>query len=114
MSIPPGDRSNQPLASFDIFFYNRNMKTFHYLISGRVQGVAFRHYTVREAEKLGISGTVKNLPDGNVEVFAQGDDASMTQFEAFLHTGPRSARVDKIVKEMADEQMEFQGFDISW
>jgi acylphosphatase len=90
------------------------MKTFHYLISGRVQGVCFRHCTVREAERLAIAGTVRNLDDGSVEVFAQGAEAQIGQFESFLHTGPRSAEVDRMVKEVIDDQMEYQGFDISW
>lgn len=90
------------------------MKTYRYLISGQVQGVCFRHYTVREAEKLGISGTVRNLPDNRVEVFAQGDDAEITKFESFLHLGPRSARVERVVKEVIDDQREYRGFDISW
>jgi acylphosphatase len=90
------------------------MKTFHYVISGRVQGVAFRHYTVREAERLGIAGTVRNLPNGGVEVYAQGNEADIARFELFLHTGPRTAQVDKVVREVTDEKLMFQGFDISW
>ena len=88
------------------------MKTYRYAISGWVQGVAFRHYTVREAERLGISGTVRNLPDGNVEVFAQGDEAEIAQFELFLHTGPRSAQVERVEREVLDQQGVFRGFDI--
>ncbi len=90
------------------------MKTYHYVISGWVQGVAFRHYTVREAERLGISGTVRNLPDGNVEVFAQGKEAEIAIFESFLHSGPRSARVERVEKEILDQMEVFRGFDISW
>jgi acylphosphatase len=90
------------------------MKTYHYLVSGRVQGVAFRHYTVREAEKWGISGTVRNLFNGDVEVFAQGDDPAIAQFESFLHTGPRSASVEKVEREVLESQEIFRGFDISW
>jgi acylphosphatase len=90
------------------------MKTYHYLISGRVQGVAFRHYTVREAEKLRVSGTVKNLPDGSVEVFAQGAEAEISQFESFLHIGPRSARVEQVKREVFDQAEVLRGFDISW
>jgi acylphosphatase len=90
------------------------MKTWHYKISGRVQGVAFRHYTVREAEKWGISGTVKNMQNGEVEVFAQGDDQAIAQFELFLHTGPRSASVEKVEKEIIDGEIAFVGFDIAW
>ena len=94
--------------------YTQFMRTYHYTISGRVQGVAFRHYTIREAERLGISGTVRNMPDGNVEVFAQGDEAEIAQFESFLHTGPRSASVERVEKEVLDQQGVFRGFDISW
>lgn len=90
------------------------MKTFHYVISGRVQGVCFRHYTVREAERLAIAGTVRNLDDGRVEVFAQGSEPQIAQFESFLHTGPRSAEVERVIKEVIDDQMEYRGFDISW
>ena len=90
------------------------MKTYHYLISGRVQGVCFRHYTVQEAERLGIFGTVRNMPNGSVEVFAQADEAGIAKFESFLHVGPRPARVERVVKEVVDEQMEYRGFDISW
>jgi acylphosphatase len=90
------------------------MKTFHYTISGRVQGIAFRHYTVREAEKWGISGTVRNLDNGDVEVYAQSDEAAIAHFELFLHTGPRLAQVDKVEKEVLDQVEVFRGFDISW
>ena len=90
------------------------MKTFHYLISGRVQGVCFRHYTVHEAERLGVSGTVRNLANGDVEVFAQGEEDAIASFEHFLHTGPRGARVDRVEKEIIDEPEEYRGFDISW
>jgi len=90
------------------------MKTYHYTISGRVQGVAFRHYTVREAEKWGISGSVRNLANGDVEVFAQGDEAKITHFESFLHTGPRTARVEKVEKEVLEGLEIFRGFDIAW
>jgi len=90
------------------------MRTYHYLISGRVQGVAFRHYTIREAERLGISGSVRNLPGGEVEVFAQGNEAEMAQFESFLHIGPRSASVERVKREVFDQQEVFRGFDISW
>lgn len=90
------------------------MKTYRYTISGRVQGVCFRHYTILEAEKWGISGTVRNLWNGDVEVYAQGDDDSITRFEQFLHVGPRSARVDKLEKEILDKEAIFRGFDVSW
>ena len=90
------------------------MKTYHYLISGRVQGVCFRHYTVREAEKWGISGIVRNLPNGDVEVIAQGNETEITQFELFLHTGPSSASVERVEREVFDGTKVYRGFDIGW
>ena len=90
------------------------MKTYRYTISGRVQGVCFRHYTVQEAEKWGISGSVRNLPGGEVEVFAQGNEAEIGHFESFLHTGPRSARVERVEREVFDQDEVFGGFDIGW
>jgi acylphosphatase len=90
------------------------MKTYHYTILGRVQGVAFRYYTILEAEKWGISGTVRNMFNGGVEVFAQGDETSIAEFELFLHTGPRSARVDRIEREVLDGKEVFRGFDITY
>lgn len=94
--------------------YNGIMKTYHYIIHGRVQGVAFRHHSVREAEKWGISGTVRNLFNGDVEVFAQGDEPAIIQFESFLHIGPRSASVENVVREVLESREIFRGFDISW
>lgn len=96
------------------FCYNKCMKTFHYVISGRVQGVAFRHYTVQEAEKWGISGTVKNMANGGVEVYAQGDEVEIARFESFLRTGPRSASVERVKREILDRDIVFKGFDIEW
>jgi acylphosphatase len=90
------------------------MKTYRYTISGRVQGVAFRHYTVREAEKWGVSGTVKNLGNGDVEVLAQGDEPAIAQFESFLYIGPRSASVEKVEREISETKEIFRRFDISW
>lgn len=94
--------------------YNTPMKTYHYTISGRVQGVCFRHYTIQEAEKRGVSGTVRNLANGDVEVFAQGDESSIASFEQFLHIGPRSARIVKVEKEILDIPEIYRGFEISW
>lgn len=90
------------------------MKTYRYVVSGRVQGVCFRHYTVREAEKLGVAGTVRNLPDGDVEVFAQGGAAAIERFESFLRVGPPAAGVDGVAKETLDQGETFTGFDIAW
>ena len=65
----------------------------HAIVRGRVQGVGFRASTVFEARSLGLRGWVKNLPDGNVEVLAMGDDAAVEALIAWLRQGPRGARV---------------------
>ncbi|MCC4265737.1 acylphosphatase [Oceanimonas baumannii] len=62
-------------------------------VSGRVQGVSFRYYTQCEAERLGVSGYARNLPDGRVEVLAEGPAAAVRQLTAWLRSGPDSAQV---------------------
>ena len=67
-----------------------------YLIKGRVQGVGFRYFADRWASQLGICGYVKNLWDGNVEVYAIGSDLALKELRRHLAEGPRSARVTAI------------------
>jgi acylphosphatase len=59
-----------------------------YVVSGRVQGVGFRYFTQDTARREGLSGVVRNLPDGRVEAVAEGDHASLERFEAALRHGP--------------------------
>ncbi len=69
-----------------------------YIIVGCVQGVGFRYFAERWANQLGISGYVKNCWDGNVEVYAIGDEHSLEEFRYHLAEGPRSARVTSITE----------------
>ena len=69
-----------------------------YTIRGRVQGVFFRDSTRRVAESLGITGHAINLSDGDVEVLACGDEASLEQLGEWLKEGPPHARVDDVVE----------------
>lgn len=62
-------------------------------VSGRVQGVGFRYATQREAYRLGIAGWARNLPDGRVEVVAQGEPGRIDLFLGFLAEGPRYAAI---------------------
>lgn len=64
-----------------------------FLLKGRVQGVGFRWWTRKTAEELGVVGTVKNLPDGTVEVMARADQPTMDRFAYKLRQGPPVARV---------------------
>jgi acylphosphatase len=67
-----------------------------FLITGRVQGVGYRYFAERWASQLGICGYVKNLWDGNVEVYAIGDAVALEELKRQLAEGPRSARIAAI------------------
>jgi len=67
-----------------------------YRVRGRVQGVGFRFFTLDSARRENINGWVQNLPDGTVEVLAEGEPASLDRFEQRLREGPRGARVDHL------------------
>lgn len=67
-----------------------------FLITGRVQGVGYRYFAERWAMQLGVRGYVKNLWDGNVEVYAIGDAVALEELKRQLAEGPRSARVAAI------------------
>ena len=71
---------------------------FRYLVRGRVQGVGFRWFVLREAGRLGLEGYVQNLPDGSVEVVARGAREAVLQLEGALARGPVAARVDGVEK----------------
>lgn len=75
------------------------MRTVRILVSGRVQGVGFRAFAVREAERIGIHGWVRNLPDGRVEALARGEPASLEAFLSALRRGPPSALVTGLALE---------------
>jgi acylphosphatase len=68
----------------------------HVVVSGRVQGVAFRAYTVDEARRLGLSGWVRNLPDGRVEAEAEGTKEAVEALVAWCRHGPTAARVESV------------------
>ena len=74
---------------------NRKMQLF-VLISGKVQGVGFRNFTQMNAKQLGVNGYAKNLPNGKVEVIAEGDKVQLNALVALLKRGPRFARVDSL------------------
>lgn len=68
----------------------------HVVVSGRVQGVFFRAETQQEAARLGVSGWVRNLPDGRVEAELQGTWASVERALAWVRQGPPRAEVDDV------------------
>jgi acylphosphatase len=72
------------------------------IIEGRVQGVGFRQWTVWEAERRGLDGWVRNLPDGTVEALIAGPDAAVDAMIAACRTGPRMAAVTAIREHPAE------------
>lgn len=66
------------------------------LVEGRVQGVWFRESTRREAERLGVAGWVRNLPDGRVEAVFEGDPAAVESAIAWARQGPERAVVTRL------------------
>ena len=68
-------------------------------VSGRVQGVGFRNYVEHVAEKIGVSGYVRNRRDGRVEVFAMGAPEQLKQLRVSLERGPMMSRVDGVAEE---------------
>ena len=66
------------------------------VVSGRVQGVGFRYFVARAAHTLGLSGYVRNLPVGTVEVAAAGDRAALESLAALLEEGPPGAVVESV------------------
>ena len=72
------------------------MSTLRYRVRGRVQGVGFRWFAVRAARAAGLSGWVRNLPDGTVEALAAGDEGAHSRFRAALASGPPAASVEAV------------------
>ncbi len=73
-----------------------------FLVSGRVQGVGFRYFVLDAARREGLAGSVRNLPDGRVEAWAEGEAESVLRFERAIRQGPSRARVEHVVVEEMD------------
>jgi acylphosphatase len=86
-----------------------------YFISGIVQGVGFRYFTQDEAERLHLSGYVRNLRDGRVEVYAVGSPENLARLRTVLERGPRGAMVQRVDEESAEINPRFaQDFSITY
>ena len=83
-------------------------------IKGRVQGVSFRYYTLREARRLGLNGWVRNERDGSVRAVAEGDPRYLGEFIGFLRLGPPGAKVRSVNVEWLDGVEEYDSFEIRW
>ena len=84
----------------------------HALIRGRVQGVFFRAWTQQEARRLGLTGWVRNLPDGGVELRAQGERAVLEKLLSLCRQGPPGAQVESVEPEWLDSPLSGSDFVI--
>jgi acylphosphatase len=82
------------------------------IVQGIVQGVGYRFFAVEIAKQYNIKGYARNLPDGNVEVIAEGDEGMLNEFIKRLKIGPGSARVTGIDVKWDDTDFGFDSFDI--
>ncbi|ELR71236.1 acylphosphatase [Fulvivirga imtechensis AK7] len=81
-------------------------------INGRVQGVFYRASTQKKAKELGITGGVKNQPDGSVYVEAEGSEDQLNALVEWCKSGPSTAKVDKVAVEKANETKGFDDFEV--
>ena len=85
------------------------------VVTGRVQGVGCRDYVQRQAVRRGLSGFVRNRNDGrSVEVVAEGDGSSLSDFTEALHKGPGLARVDDVDVRVTEDGPQFSRFIVEY
>ncbi|HIG97956.1 TPA: acylphosphatase [Candidatus Woesearchaeota archaeon] len=89
-------------------------KRIHALVKGKVQGVFYREFTRREAEPLGVTGFVRNLKDGTVEITAEGEERQLKEFEKKFRKGPLMAFITGVDVKEEPATGEFEGFDIRY
>ena len=95
------------------------LRAVRWIVKGRVQGVSYRYFTQQVARELELTGWVRNLPDGTVEVQVAGDEAVLERLRLELLDGPRFADVDGIDEESLDpdrlvRNLGHRGFEIRW
>jgi acylphosphatase len=92
----------------------KEIKAIRFIVSGRVQGVYFRWFTREAANRIGLKGYVRNLPDGRVEAWAEGNPAELDAFRSEVSRGPRMAHVTGIEEQECEPKGDFSDFDITY
>ncbi len=87
-------------------------KRLHAWVDGHVQGVGFRYFVQQNAQMLGITGWVRNLWDGRVELIAEGPPEKLEKLLSALYRGPRSSDVRGVIPEWHEATGEFSGFSL--
>ena len=84
-----------------------------FIVSGRVQGVGFRWFARDAATREGVTGWVRNLPDGDVEALVEGEAEAVTRMERALRSGPRGARVENVYVSTEEPSGNYDHFSIA-
>jgi acylphosphatase len=83
-----------------------------FILSGRVQGVGFRYFTLDAARREGLHGYVTNRDDGSVEAVAEGESESLDRFERAIRRGPSRSRVERVIVDEVTPGQGNTGFEI--
>ena len=86
----------------------------HVYVYGTVQGVFFRYHTKKLADQLGVSGWVRNLPDGRVEAYFEGGEDAVRRIVEWCRVGPPLARVERVEVEWGEYTGRYRGFTIRY
>ncbi|MBC8345935.1 MAG: acylphosphatase [Candidatus Marinimicrobia bacterium] len=92
----------------------QNESSVRMIVSGKVQGVSFRWYSVRIGRNLKLKGYAKNLPDGSVEILVEGKTSDLETFIRKVKVGPNLARVDHVAMEWGNLNNAFDNFEIRY
>ena len=90
------------------------LRHIHAIVHGRVQGVNFRGYTNQRAAALGVTGWIRNLPDGTVETVAEGSEHALRAFLGWLQIGPPASSVETVDATWGDASGQFTDFKIRY
>ncbi len=91
-----------------------SIRRVHAFISGRVQGVFYRSSTRSEAMRMGLTGWVRNLPDGRVELVAEGSPDAVSRLLQWCHRGPVYSKVDRVEIQEERPRKEFDDFSVRY
>lgn len=89
-----------------------SVKALHIIVHGIVQGVGFRFFVRDRSVQYGIKGWVRNLPNGTVEIHAEGEEEMLTEFVTKVLQGPSFGHVSRLVKDWVEPKNKYEEFKI--
>jgi acylphosphatase len=106
-TCPPVARFTRPLSATIFGFVTDPKQARRFIVSGFVQGVGYRYFAQHAAQRLHLSGFVRNLRDGRVEAYAIGTSKQLADFCAMLERGPSAAEVRGVIEEPAEIEQQY-------